>query len=118
MEIESRLQGDVLVLAPEGKMAIGAGEACVRAAIREALAAGQRKLLVDMKGVTMLDSSGVGELIGGYTSAVNKGGALKLARLTPRVREILVATQLTGILESYDDVPSALRSFASPRSPW
>jgi anti-sigma B factor antagonist len=113
VKITKRRTGDVLVIAPEGKMAIGADDMRVRDAIREALADGERKLLVDMKKVSMLDSSGVGELVSGYTSAVKRGGTLKLARLGPRPREALLVTHLTQIFEIFDDEAVALRSFSA-----
>lgn len=113
MEITKRLQGDVLVLEAAGKMAIGAGDVRIRDAVRDALAAGHRKLLIDMERVTMLDSSGVGELVSGYTSAVKRGGSVKLARVGRRPREVLMATQLTNVLEIFADVDSALRSFGA-----
>lgn len=112
MEIHQRRNGDVLVLAPEGRMAIGADDLRVRDAIRAALDAGERKLLVDMKQVSMLDSSGVGELVSGLTSTVKRGGTLKLAGLRPRALEVLSSTQLTEVFEIFDDESAALRSFA------
>jgi anti-sigma B factor antagonist len=114
VEITKRLEGEVLVLAPTGKLAIGAGETRLRDAIRSALADGHRKLLVDMRGVSMLDSSGVGELVGGYTSALKRGGTLKLAHVGVRALRTLSATQLTAIFEIFDDDALALRSFSSP----
>jgi anti-sigma B factor antagonist len=111
VEIHQRRKGDVLVLAPEGRMAIGADDLRVRDAIRKALDAGERKLLVDMARVSMLDSSGVGELVSGLTSTVKRGGTLKLAGLRPRALEVLSSTQLTDVFEIFDDESAALRSF-------
>ena len=112
MEIEQRRNGVVLVLAPEGRMAIGTDDLRVREAIRKALDAGERKLLVDMGRVSMLDSSGVGELVSALTSAVKRGGTLKLCGLRPRALEVLSSTQLTGVFEIFDDEGEALRSFS------
>ena len=110
MQIESRKVGDVLVLDLDGKLTIAAGSAA-HDAIAQALAAGETKILLDLEGVSVMDSSGVGELMASYTSAKNRGASLKLLKLAPRVGEVLRVTQLIGFFEAFDDEKLALASF-------
>ena len=110
MEIQRRRAGDVLVLDLDGKLTIAAGSVA-HDEIARALADGETKILLDLEGVAVMDSSGVGELMAAYTSAKNKGAALKLLKLSPRVGEVLKVTQLIGFFETFDDEPAALASF-------
>lgn len=111
MNIQSRHEGDVLVLDIDGKMTIAAGSAA-HDAILDALNRGEKKILLDLEGVTALDSSGVGELMASFTSARNRGAHVKLLRLAPKVGEVLKVTQLIGFFEIFEDAGAAIRSFA------
>ncbi len=110
MQIETRKSGDVLVLDFDGKLTISSGSAA-HDAIAKALADGETKILLDMEGVSSMDSSGVGELMASYTSAKNRGAALKILKLAPRVGEVLKVTQLIGFFEIFEDEKLALGSF-------
>lgn len=110
MQIETRKNGDVLVLDFDGKLTIASGSAA-HDAIAKALADGETKILLDMEGVSSMDSSGVGELMASYTSAKNRGAALKILKLAPRVGEVLKVTQLIGFFEIFEDEKLALASF-------
>jgi len=102
----------VKVLELEGKITIGSGDVQMRETINELVNGGSRKIVVDMGGVTTLDSSGVGELVGCYTSVKNKGGALKLCGLTEKIQDLLAVTQLITVFEVYEDQAKAVASFA------
>jgi len=84
----------------------------MREAIHAAIAGGARKLLVDMKDVSTIDSSGVGELVGCYTTATHKGAKLKLMSLPPKISDVLTVTQLITVFDVYTDEKDALASFA------
>jgi len=110
MNIQSRHEGDVLVLDIDGKMTIASGSAA-HDAILDALNRGEKKILLDLEGVSALDSSGVGELMASFTSARNRGATVKLLRLAPKVGEVLKITQLIGFFEIFEDPGAAIRSF-------
>jgi anti-sigma B factor antagonist len=111
MKISTRKEGRVLVITLDGRMSIGEGDSIAGEAIRSAVAAGEKKVLLDMKKVSVLDSSGVGELVSSYTSALRRGGTVKIYGLAPRVGEVLKATRLVGIFELFDDDVAAIESF-------
>jgi anti-sigma B factor antagonist len=112
MVIEMRIIGDVRILDCSGKIRLGEGTMSIRNAVRDALAGGTKKIILNLEEVNYIDSSGVGELIGAYTSMVNEGGRLKLLHLTKRIREVLAITKLLTVFEVFDDEKAALASFA------
>lgn len=101
----------VEIIKLEGKITIGSGDQQLRDIISEALVAGKSKLLLDMSGVTTIDSSGIGELVGSYTTATNRGGKLKLLHLPAKLNELLHVTQLITVFEVYEDEKEAVDSF-------
>ena len=101
----------VTVIAPEGRIMLGAGEAAVREAVHEALEAGVRKIVIDLGRVTFLDSFGVGTLIDCYMTVRERGGVLKLCAVPPRVTSILQITKLNTVFEVYKSEAEALTSF-------
>src|SRR4051794_18603272 len=103
--------GDVKVVELRGKITIGAGDLQMREAIHAALAAGCKKIIVQMKDVTTIDSSGVGELVGCYTTATNKGAKLKLLSLPSKISDVLTVTQLITVFDVYENEQEALASF-------
>lgn len=112
MKINVRQKDGVTIVAPAGKITIGVGDVALRDAVSEALTAGSKKILLDMGGVTLIDSSGVGELVSSYTTATNRGGKLKLLNLPSKVADILQITQLISVFEIYDDEAEAIASFS------
>ena len=97
MKATSRDVNGVEIVKLEGKITIGAGDSQLREVISNALAAGKSKILLDMSGVTTIDSSGIGELVGSYTTVTNRGGKLKLLHLPAKLNELLHVTQLITV---------------------
>jgi anti-sigma B factor antagonist len=75
------------------------------------LTQGNKKILLNLGEVSYIDSSGIGELVSGFTSVANQGGQLKLLNLTKRVRDLLQITKLYTVFEVYDEEATAIRSF-------
>lgn len=111
MKINVRQRDGVTILEPKGKITIGVGDVALREAVHRELEAGSRSILIDMNGVSTIDSSGIGELVSTYTSVKNRGGKLKLLHLPDKVSDILQITQLISVFETYDDEDEAVRSF-------
>jgi anti-sigma B factor antagonist len=112
MNINQRQVGDVTVLDITGKITIGVGDVAVRDAVHVALGAGACSIILNLKGVTTIDSAGVGELVSAYTAVTNRGCKLKLANLPSKVNDILQITQLITVFEVYDSEDEAVASFA------
>jgi anti-sigma B factor antagonist len=111
MKATSRNVDGVEIINLQGKITIGSGDSQLREVIGNALNAGNNKLLLDMSGVTTIDSSGIGELVGSYTTVTNRGGKLKLLHLPAKLNELLHVTQLITVFEVYENESEAVRSF-------
>ena len=109
--VSTRDVGDVRVIDLKGKITIGSGDLQMREAIHQALNGGVTKILVNMKEVSTIDSSGVGELVGCYTTATHKGAKLKLVSLPPKISDVLTVTQLITVFDVYDSEQDAVASF-------
>ena len=111
MKSEIREEGGVRVIELKGKITIGSGDVQLRDLIHAAVDADHSKILLDLAGVTAMDSSGIGEMVASYTTVTNRGGQLKLARLSPKINDILQVTQLITVFEVFDSVEEAVQSF-------
>jgi anti-sigma B factor antagonist len=109
--VTTRDVGDIKIVELHGKITIGAGDLQMREAIHAAVSGGATKLIVDMEGVTTIDSSGVGELVGCYTTATNKGAKLKLLNLPPKISDVLTVTQLITVFDVFTNEKDAVASF-------
>jgi anti-sigma B factor antagonist len=111
MKIGVRQRQGVTVLEPKGKITIGSGDIALRDSVIEALDSGSRKILINLKDVSTIDSSGIGELVAAYTTVTNRGGKLKLVGLPPKVNDILQITQLVTVFEVMESEEEAVDSF-------
>lgn len=111
MKINTRDADGVRIIELQGKITIGAGDTQLRDVIIKSVEEGQKNILLDMGGVTTLDSSGIGELVGSYTTVTNRGGKLKLLHLPSKISDLLQVTQLITVFEVYEDEKTAISSF-------
>src|ERR1700722_968140 len=111
LTITSREVGGVTVLDLKGKITLGEGSVQVRDAIRGLVGKGRKSILLNLGDVNYIDSSGLGELVGAYTTAKNQGTELKLLSLTKKVKDVLQLTKLYTVFDIYDDEASAIASY-------
>lgn len=111
MKVETQDIGDVRVLRFQGKMVIGDGDVALREAVEVAAYDRKKKLLIDLGGVTAMDSSGVGELMALRSKAEKDGFELRLLHVEDKVQQVLQMARLIGLFETYDDEEAALASF-------
>jgi anti-sigma B factor antagonist len=109
--INERRVGDVTVLDLKGRVRIGGGTVALHRAIRCLVDEGKTQILLNLGGVEHIDSSGLGELISSHVTVHDKGGALKLTRLTESLRDLMTITKLLTVFDVYDDEPEAVASF-------
>ncbi len=110
-KLTSRQVGDVTVIDAGGRITLGEGASAFRDIIREMSAKGNKKLLLNLGEVSYIDSSGIGEMVSGFTTVTNNGGHLKLLGLSKRVKDLLQITKLYTVFEVFDDEAEAVRSF-------
>jgi anti-sigma B factor antagonist len=103
--------GQIVIVDFSGKITLGEGSATLRRMIRDLIDRGHRRIVLNLADVDYIDSSGIGELVSGYTTVRNAEGELKLLYLTKRVHDLLQITRLFTVFDVQLDEDSALRSF-------
>ncbi|HTR46107.1 MAG TPA: STAS domain-containing protein [Verrucomicrobiae bacterium] len=106
----TRQFGDVTVVDVRGRFTMIEGEA-VHELVLDLIADGRKKILMNFRDVTYLDSSGVGLLVRALYSAQKNGAQLKAVELSPRAAEVLRLVSLHKIFSDFPDEQTALRSF-------
>ncbi len=107
----TREVGVITLVDLSGRIALGEGSALLRKTIRELLDGGNNKILLNLGDVNYIDSSGIGELVSGFTAVRSRGGELKLLHLTKKVHDLLQITKLFTVFDVYTDEPTAVGSF-------
>lgn len=111
LEINQRREGFVTVLDLKGNIRLGEGNVDFHKALRILVEEGEKHILLNLAEVTYIDSSGLGELVAGYTTLQKNEGELKILHLTERVRELMVITKLLTVFDVFDNESEALASF-------
>lgn len=112
VKLTTRQVGDVTVIDANGRITLGEGSSTFRDTIKDLTARGNKKLLLNLADVSYIDSSGIGEMVSGFTSVTNQGGELKLLHLNKRVKDLLQITKLYTVFEVFEDEAAAVRSFS------
>lgn len=113
MEIAERKVSDVTILDLTGKLTLGEGDESLRQAISTLLAAGNKKIVLNLEGVPYIDSAGLGEVVRTHTTVSKQGGSLKLLNLTKRIEDLLAITKLLTVFDTYDSEADAVKSFSA-----
>jgi Anti-anti-sigma regulatory factor (antagonist of anti-sigma factor) len=112
MQVATRHVGDVTIVDLEGRLAAGGGDSVLRRVLGELVAAGRRRVLVNLERVTTLDSSGIGELVAGWKRLRREGGQLAILRPGDRARHTLHLSQLLPLLAVFETEEDALQALA------
>ena len=113
LQIVEKESGGVTILDLSGRITLGEESNQLRTHIKEMLAEGAKRLVLDLGDVSYIDSAGLGTLVAGFTSSQSQGAVMKLANLTKRFREQLNITKLVTVFDVYDSVEAAVKSFAA-----
>ena len=110
--INERRAGVVTVLDLKGRMRVGGNSVALHKSIRCLLLEKKFLILLNLAGVTHIDSCGLGEMVASQVSVRNKGGEIKLVGLTETLRELLTVTRLLTVFEAYENEANAIQDFA------
>jgi anti-sigma B factor antagonist len=110
--INERRDGDVIILDLKGRLRVGGNTVALHKSIRCLVLEKKIQILLNLAGVTYIDSCGLGELIASQVSVENQGGKIKLIGLTDSLRELLTATRLLTVFEVYENEADAIGAFA------
>ena len=111
MQIDERVVDGVTILDLKGKMTLGEGDELLKDKINSLLAAGKKKLLLNLESVPYIDSAGLGEVVRTYTTVSRQGGSLKLLNLTKRIEDLLSITKLLTVFDTFDSEAEAIKSY-------
>jgi len=112
MKSSTRQVDGVAIVDLSGRITLGEGSTMLRDIVRDMIAKGQKKILLNLGDVTYIDSSGIGELVSAFTTVRNGGGELKLLNLTKKVHDLLQITKLYTVFDIKDDEAAAIQSFS------
>jgi anti-anti-sigma factor len=110
LDIQERDVDDITIMTLAGQITLDDGDLLFRRHVHDLLDRGRTKILVDLAEVTIIDSSGVGMMAAKLKTVREKGGDLKLARLTNRNLHLLGLLKLRTVFDVHEDEASALKS--------
>jgi anti-anti-sigma factor len=111
MKLTYRNHEGVNIIYPEGKITLGDGDQELGEAVRTLLEQGARKIVINLTKVSYLDSSGVGELVGCFTSIRNKSGELRICGMNARIFNLITMTSLHSVFDVKDTEEESLAGF-------
>ena len=112
LQIAEGSVGDVALLTLTGEITLDDGDLAFGRHVSQMIADGKRRIVVDLSGITYIDSAGVGMMVDRSKRVSEQGGSMRLARLTARSHHLLAMLKLKFVFEIYDDVDAAVRSFS------
>ncbi len=113
MKFKTAQHGAVTVISLEGNLMGGPDAATLNNKLHEFIDKGKTLIVLDMKGVKFINSSGLGLLIGSVTTMKNAGGNLKLANTSKKIAGLITISKLEPLFEQYDSVKAAVTSFST-----
>ncbi|MDP1677148.1 MAG: STAS domain-containing protein [Bacteroidota bacterium] len=111
MKFSTKELNNVTVVKMEGSMLGGPEASELNSALHKLLDAKKKNIVVDLGGVSLMNSSGLGMIIGAVTTMRNAGGNLKIAAATEKVAQVFKMTKVSNVIELHDTVKSAVESF-------
>jgi len=112
MQIVERSAGNVTILELSGQITFTEGDQQFKDKVNSLVHQGRINILVNLANVTHVDSAGLGELVGAYTTVSKAGGSMKLLNLTKRLHDLLAITKLLTIFDTFESEQDALKQFA------
>jgi len=112
MQLEERGVGDVTIVKVTGDITLNkGGDVLLKDKIHSLAQQGRKSILVDLGGVSYVDSAGLGQLVQSFATTKNRGGSLKLLNVTKRLRDLLVVTRLLTVFDTFESEAEAIASF-------
>ena len=108
--------GNAAIIDLNGRITLGEDTQTLRDEFRSLIAQGKKNIILNLKNVSYVDSAGLGELVGAYTTAANQGGSVKLLNAQGKIRDLMQITKLYTVFQTYDNEQEAVRSFGAAAS--
>lgn len=114
LTIQERTLGGVTIVDLAGKVTLGGSNKMLHDAIKRLVNEGKTQIILNLQKMSYIDSSGLGELVAGYSTLKAAGGALKLMGVPAKVIDLMVMTKLYTVFEIYETEAEAVGSFETP----
>ena len=111
LKLSTRTVETVTVLECSGRLVFGDETAALREQVKDLIAAGKKQIVLNLGGISYIDSGGLGTLVGLYSTARTGGASIRLANLTKRVGNLLQVTKLLTVFDVYDTEERAIQAF-------
>jgi anti-sigma B factor antagonist len=115
MQIKEKIENGVAVISLKGELLGEPDTSTIREKIHSLVSDQVKQVVMDLGGVSYMNSSGLGTLIASLTTVRNSGGDLRLARVEGKVQNLFVMTQLVKVFDTYETVERALSSFKTKK---
>jgi anti-sigma B factor antagonist len=109
----TRQVGEVSVIDLKGKITLGDGNLLIREMLTDLMGQNKKLVVLNLREVDHIDSAGIGELVRSHSTLRRRGGQLKLANLSPKVRDVIEMTSLHRVFDIYGDEQAAVRALAA-----
>ena len=96
----------------DGRIVLGEETGALRETVKNLIAQGHKKLILNMNNVTLIDSAGLGALVAAYSSTKSGGASLRLCHLGTKFQELLQITKLMTLFDVYNTQADAIRSYS------
>ena len=114
LTVQERSSRGVTILDLTGKITLGDTNGQLHNAIKRLLEEGKTQIVLDLAKVSYIDSTGLGELVSGFSTLKANNGALKLLKVPGKVMDLMVMTKLYTVFEIHEEEINAVNSFDVP----
>jgi anti-sigma B factor antagonist len=108
LTIGQRQVDGITIIDLNGKVALGETNRQLHEALRALVMAGTNKIVLNLKNVTTIDSSGLGEIVAGYSTLKSNGGSLVIVNMPERVTDLMTITKLYTVFDIFENEKDAL----------
>ena len=115
LDVEQKEVEGIVILEMRGRLVVGPESTDFRRTITNLISANQKSIILDLKRVDFIDSTGLGTLVIAHTQLQKAGGAVKLLNVSKRNIQLLLLTKLSTVFEMFDDEQAAINSFFPDR---
>ncbi len=112
MKLKERRRDGVVILEAKGRVLGGADAELMEKTVKDLIATGARRVLLDLSEVSLMNSSGLGSVISCHSILKEAGGDLKLLRVSNKIESLLIITKLITVFDTYNDEEEAIAAFA------
>lgn len=113
LNITTREISDVTIVDLDGRITIGDTNCQLHETMRALVNEGKKNVVLNLKKVDKIDSTGLGEIVAGFSTMMKNGGSLKLVNMSERLQDLMILTKLLTVFDCFDSEAEAIESFTA-----